>query len=158
MAEAAAKAPKAESGAAPGVFVDPYRSYNFKLIILGVTEGHFTQCSGLGIRVDPISYVEGGNRVEHRIPGRVRYDEVSLHYGLTQSQELWDWMMSAVKGTVQRKNVQIVLLDADGNSEKLRWTLFNAWPAAWRGAPLDAMNSLIAIESLELVYESLDRG
>jgi len=157
MADVASTAPAPQSGATPGTTVDPYRAYNFKLIILGVTQGSFTQCSGFGIRVDPISYMAGGDVVERKIPGRVHYDEITLHYGLTDSLELWEWMQSAVKGTVERKNVQIVLLDADGITEKLRWTLYNAWPSAWRGAPLNTSNSEIAIESLELQYETLDR-
>jgi phage tail-like protein len=158
MPEPAEKAPQAQSGATPGVFIDPYRSYNFKLIILGVTEGHFTQCSGLGMKVDAIAYREGGTtQVIHRLPGRVDYAPVTLQYGVTESRELWDWMMSAVKGSVQRQTVQIVMLDADGVTERLRYTLQHAWPSEWRAAPLDAMSSLVAIESLELVYETVDR-
>jgi len=37
--------PVPQSGAQPGVFTDPYRAYNFKLVVQGVTEGHFTECS-----------------------------------------------------------------------------------------------------------------
>ena len=40
---------------------DPYRAYNFKLIIQGVTEGHFTECTGLTVKVDAIKYREAGN-------------------------------------------------------------------------------------------------
>lgn len=155
MAEAAAKAPKAQSGL--GVSVDPFLTFNFRLIILGITEAHFTQCSGLGIRIDSISYVEGGSPVEHQIPGQAHHDPVTLQYGFTQSRELWDWMMSAVKPPVQRKNVQILVLDADGITEKVRWTLYNAWPAVWRAAPLNSMSSGVAIHTLELVYDTLDR-
>ena len=159
MAEAAEKAPKGQSGAQPGVFIDPYRSYNFKLIIQGVTEGHFTHCSNIGITVDAIRYREGGvGQVVHRLPGQIEYADITLRYGLTVSTELWDWMMSAVKGRVQRKNVSIVMMDPDGATEVLRWDLVNAWPSAWRGAPLDTMSSQVALEELTLVYETLDRG
>jgi phage tail-like protein len=156
MAEAAAKAPKAQSGATPGTFIDPFLSFNFKLMILGITEAHFTQCTGLGVRIDPISYVEGGSPVEHQIPGRAHYDPVALEYGFTQSKELWDWMMSAVKPPVQRKNVQILVLDADGITEKVRWTLYNAWPSEWHGAPLNS-SSNVAIHKMVLSYERLEQ-
>jgi phage tail-like protein len=158
MPEAAGKAPKAQSGSTPGVFVDPFRTFNFKLVILGITEAHFTRCSGLGVSVDAISYSEGGSPVEHQIPGKAHFEPVTLHYGHTQSRELLDWMLSAVKQPVQRKNVQILVLDADGMTEKVRWTLYNAWPSAWRGAELNAMGpSNTAIHSLELRYENLDQ-
>lgn len=155
MAEA-----KAQSGATPGVFVDPFRAFHFKLVILGITEAHFTQCSGLGIRVDPISYSEGGSPVEHQIPGRVHFDPVTLQFGFTDSRELWEWMMSIVKKQVPipRKNINILVLDADGITEKVRWTLYNAWPSAWRGAELNALSpSRVAIHSVEFVYENVDQ-
>jgi len=157
MPEAAQKAPKSESGATPGVFAEPLRAYSFKLIIQGVTEGHFTQCSGLGIRVDAIEYREGGGAV-HWLGGLPKYAPVTLKYGVTQSREMWDWLMSAVNGKVQRKSVHILMLDADGISEKLRYSLSMAWPSAWSAAPLDAMTNLVAFESLDLCYEHVDRA
>lgn len=140
-------------------YTDPYPSYNFKLAIQGLTEGHFTECTGLGVQVEVIRYREAGNnQLVHCIPGRVEYADVTLRYGLTNSRELWDWMMAAVKGRVERKNVSILMLDREGVGEVLRWDLLNAWPSAWRGAPLNALNQEVAIESLTLVFESMERG
>jgi len=138
---------------------DPYRAYNFKLLIEGVTEGHFTEVSGLGIKVDAIQYREAGNsQVVRRIPGQVEYADVTLRYGLTTSRDLWDWFMTAVKGKVERKNASILMLDSDGVAEIMRWDLINAWPSEWRGAPLDAMSHEVAIESLTLVFETMQRA
>ena len=83
---------------------------------------------------------------------------LTLRYGLTPSKDLWLWFMSAVKGKVERRNVSIVLLDADGVTEALRWNLINAWVREWRGALLDALGHEAAIESVTLVFESLERG
>lgn len=139
--------------------IDPYRAYNFKLVIQGIAEGHFTQCSNLGVRVESIKYREGGNnQVVRQIPGLVDYSEVELRYGLTASRELWDWMMTAVRGAVERKNVSVLMLDSEGVNEVMRWDLINAWPAEWRGAPLDAMSQTVAIEKLTLVFESMERA
>jgi phage tail-like protein len=160
MADAAAPAPAAgEAAATTGTWVDPYRAYNFKLEILGITEGHFTECSGMGIKVNTIAYREGGTaQVVHQLPGPVEYASITLRYGLTTSLDLWTWFMSAVKGKVERKNISIVMLDSDGSTPVARWDLVNAWPAEWWGAPLDAMGREVAIESLKLVFETLDRG
>jgi phage tail-like protein len=142
-----------------GTWVDPYRAYNFKLEIQGVTEGHFTECGGIGIRVDAVRYREGGlSQVVHRLPGQVDYADITLRYGLTSSTELWDWFMTAVQGKVERRNVSIVMLGSDGVTEALRWNLIDAWPSEWRGAPLDALGREVAIESLTLVFETLQRG
>lgn len=148
-----------ETGGAGGARTDPFRGYDFKLEIQGVTAGHFTECSGLGIRVDAIRHRDaGGTGVVHRIPGQVDYGDVTLRHGLTQSHELFDWFMAAVEGSPQRKNVSILMLDSAGMNEVLRWDLINAWPSAWRGAPLDALGQQIAIESITLVFESLRRA
>lgn len=160
MADAGSPAPEAaQSGAQPGVFNDPYRAYNFKLEIQGVTEGHFTACTGLGIKVQVIKYREGGtSQVVHCIPGPVEYADITLRYGLTSSREIWDWLLTAVEGRVERKNVSILMLDSTGVNEVMRWDLINAWPAEWRGAPLDAQSREVAIETLTLVYETLQRA
>jgi phage tail-like protein len=160
MPEAAEKPPQTPpAGAQPGVFADPFRAYNFKLVIQGVTEGHFIECSNMGIRVQALQWREGGiSQVVHRLPGPVEYADITLRYGVTNSRELWEWFLSAVKGRVQRKNISIVMLDADGVTEVLRWDLLNAWPSTWRGAPLDALGREVAIEELTLVFETLDRG
>jgi phage tail-like protein len=39
-----------------------------------------------------------------------------------------------------------------------RWNLVNAWCTQWRGAMLDAQSQEVAIESLTLVCETLDRA
>ena len=94
--------------------IDPYRAYNFKLKIGESEVGHFTECSGLGARVQAIPYRESGDsQVVRHIPGHVEYAEVTLRYGLTDSQDLWEWFMGAVQGRVQRKNVTIVMLGSD---------------------------------------------
>ncbi|MCA9993371.1 MAG: phage tail protein [Anaerolineales bacterium] len=137
---------------------DPYRNYNFTVEISGAAAGNFVECSGLGVRVEPISYREAGNQqIVRHIPGRVEYAAVTLRYGLTSSRELWDWLMATAAGRVERRNVSIAMLNSEGNQETMRWNLINAWPSEWQGAPLDALGNEIAIESLSLVFDSLER-
>jgi phage tail-like protein len=138
---------------------DPYRSYNFKLDINGISEGHFTECSGLNVKVESIPYREAGaNQIVRKIPGPVDYASVTLKYGVTNSRELWDWLLTAVNGKVERKNVSIILLDSEGTSEVMRWNLHDAWPSEWQGAGLNTTDRAIAIDSLTLVFDSLERA
>ena len=138
---------------------DPYRNYNFKLEIQGVTQGHFIECSNIGIRIQAISYREGGSQqVVHRLPGPVEYADVVLRNGLTASLELWNWFQAAAKGAVDRKNVSIVLLDSTGANEVMRWNLNRAWPREWNGPVLDANGNCAAIESMVISFEGLERG
>ena len=53
---------------------DPYRSYNFKLELNGRAEGHFTECSGLSVKIESIPYREAGNhQLIRHIPGPVEF-------------------------------------------------------------------------------------
>jgi phage tail-like protein len=144
--------------AQPGNWVDPHRSYNFELIIDKVAGGHFTEVSGLGVKIERISYREAGlNQVVRMVPGRAVYSPVVLKAGLTSSTELWDWLMTAVSGQVDRRLAQIVLRDPAGTGEVMRWTLANAWASEWHGAVLDAMSHELAIETLVIAHEGLQR-
>jgi phage tail-like protein len=146
-----------QAGAA--TLVDPYRGFNFRLEIRGVTQGHFVECSGLGVRIPPIRYREGGlGQVVRAIPGAVDYAEVTLRYGVTKTHELWDWLMLTVKGTVDRRSVHVIVLEPNGADEAFRWSLTNAWPSGWRGPLLDATGNEIAIEELTLAFEGLERA
>lgn len=148
-----------DTTAGAGSTVDPYRAYNFKLVIQGIAEGHFTDCTGLNVRVVAIPYREGGaGNVVRQVPGPVEYGPVTLRYGLTASRDLWDWMNTVVRGAIERKNISILMLDTDGVTEALRWDLINAWPSEWSGSPLDALSKEVAIESMTLVFESMSRA
>ncbi|KAB0681333.1 phage tail protein [Aureimonas leprariae] len=151
--------PEEKAAAAIGQVTDPYRNFNFKLEIRGLIEGHFTGCSGLGARIQPIRYREGGtSQVVRAIPGPVDYAEVTLSYGVTRSNDLWDWFSKGVTGRVERRNVSIILLEPNGVDEALRWNLIDAWPSEWSGAPLDALGREIAVEQVKLVFDSVGRA
>ncbi|MHC4954364.1 MAG: phage tail protein [Planctomycetota bacterium] len=134
---------------------EPQRAYNFKLET-GISESHFTGCTGFGVSIDSIRYREGGEKqIEHRLAGAPRFHEATLHYGMTKGRELFDWLMKSVAGEVERRDCSIVMLTPAG-IEAVRWNLFQAWPCEWRGAPLDAMSREVAIERLVICYEGIE--
>jgi phage tail-like protein len=160
MPEAAQKAPPAAPGSGPGSREDPLRNYLWEVQLGGIPAGQFIECKGLEVRVDSIAYWEGGDLVERKVPGRVSYSTITLEKGLTKAtaSALWDWMKSVVTNPpVKRQTVMIRMLDTDGRTERLTWNLYEAWPCAWRAAPLNAASSTVAIQSLELAYERLDQ-
>lgn len=138
--------------------VDPYRAYNWRLEIGGDAQAHFTACSGLEVEIEIIQYREAGNRqIVRAIPGQVQYTPITLHYGLTERREMFDWLMAAVEGRADRRNVSIVVLDSQAVNDVVRWNLEAAWVAKWRGASLDAMSPSLAIESIVIAYDRLRR-
>ena len=76
---------------------------------------------------------------------------------MTDDRELYDWHQDVVRGDVERKNGSIVLLDRKGD-EVARWNFVRAWPTKWNGPALNAEGSDIAIETLELAHEGLERA
>lgn len=138
---------------------DIYRAYNFKLDIQGVTAAYFTKVGGLSVAVESIDYRAGGDpSAVRRLAGRVKIGEVTLWYGLSSSTYMWDWLMTAVQGKVERRNASIILVATDGIKEVTRWNLTNAWVSEWRGAQLDALGQDVAIERVTLVAETLERA
>jgi phage tail-like protein len=137
--------------------VDPYRGYNFRVEIERLGEAVFSECRGLGATIEAIRYAEGRSPVVHWVPGKVTYHEVHCLYGLTAEPKVWEWMYEGLDGKVTRKNVSIILLDAAGVAEVVRWDLDAAWITKWRAAALDALAQEVAIESVTFVYEKLTR-
>jgi phage tail-like protein len=135
---------------------DPFRSFNFAVEIDGIARAGFRECSGLDASQDPIEYREGTEGLTTRkLPGLVKYSNITLKWGMTDDAELWDWRKRAMTGKVERKNGSIVLLD-DTGAEKRRWNFREAWPTKWTGPGFNATGNEVAIETLEIAHEGLD--
>lgn len=137
---------------------DPYRSYRFRIEIDGLERAGFRECSGLDFTHDPVEYREGPDPLTARkLPGLIKYSNISLKWGLSDDKELWDWRKEAMDGTVKRKNGSIVLLD-DANEEKMRWNFREGWPSKWTGPSFNATGNEVAIETLEIAHEGLEKA
>ena len=142
---------------AVGQRVDPFDNFNFKIEIDGIVRAAFQQCSGFDSTIDVIEHREGGeNTTPRKLPGLTKYSNISLKWGMTDDMELYQWHRDAVLGRLRRRNGSIVLLDREGN-EKARWNFFNAWPAKYDGPDLNAEGNDVAIETLELAHEGVER-
>ena len=137
--------------------VDPYRNFNFLVEIDGVVQAGFSDCSGFGSSNDPIEYREGGeNTTVRKLPGMTKHTNITLKWGLTDSKELYEWFREIVAGKIDRKNGSIVVLDLDGK-EKIRWNFFQGWPTKWDGPDFSAKGTDVAIETLEIAHEGIER-
>lgn len=144
---------------ATGTRVDPYRNFNFLVEIDGITQAGFSDCTGFGANTDPIEYREGGmpGNTVHKLPGQTKYPNITLKWGLTDSRELYDWYNDVTKGKIERKSGSIVLIDLEGK-EKVRWNFFEAWPTKWDSVDFSAKGTDVAIETLELAVEKVERA
>lgn len=135
---------------------DPYFGFNFLVEIDGVTRAGFQECSGLDVSQEPIEYREGGEPITPRkLPGLVKYTNLTLRRGVTDDRELFDWIQQGAGGEVDRRNGSIILLAPDGD-EKLRWNFREGWPTKWEGPSFNATEDAVAIEALEIAHEGVE--
>lgn len=138
--------------------VDPYKNFRFVIEIDGIQQAGFSECTGLGSRIAVIEYREGGEPVRIRkLAGRISYNDITLRWGITNSRELYDWYHAGLTGQVDRRTVSIIVLDEAGNPVA-RWVASEAWPSKWDGPALNALGNAVAIESLTLTCEEIDRA
>ncbi|HEX8852105.1 MAG TPA: phage tail protein, partial [Pyrinomonadaceae bacterium] len=120
--------------------------------------GGFQECSGLDTSTDVVDYREGTDpNHKRKLTGLNTFSNVTLKWGITDSDELWKWRQTVVDGRAERKNGSIVLLDEAGN-EKVRWNFLNAWPTKWTGPSFNATDNSVAVETLELALEELKKA
>jgi len=141
---------------ATGDRVDPFRGYNFRVEINGIQKAGFREVGGLDATSDPILYREGNEKVytERKLPGQVKYSNITLKWGITDDHTLWDWRKKVIDGKTERQPGSIVLVDEAGN-DKLRWNFVNGWPCKWTGPSFNAVNNEVAVESLEIAHEGV---
>ena len=137
---------------------DPYKNFNFVIEIDGIALAGFSECTGLRVEVEVIEYREGGDPSSVRkLPGQSKVGDITLKRGITASKELHDWLDSVRTGVAKRKSGAIILLD-DARKPVVRWQFSEAFPRKWEGPNLDAKGNDVAIETLTLCCENLQRA
>jgi len=141
----------------PSARVDPYKNFNFLVEIGGITVAGFSDCTGLESEVDVIEYREGGDHSIRKLAGLPRFGDLTLKRGITKSGELQAWHQELLNGVVDRRDVVVILL-ADDRTEVVRWVVRNAFPRKWEGPHLNASGNEVAIETLVLCCEGIERS
>jgi phage tail-like protein len=138
---------------------DPFRNSRFVVEIDGISQAGFSEVTIPDTTTDPIEYREGNETTTVRkIPGLSKYSNVVLKWGITDSMDLFKWYKDIVDGKIKasRKNISILLLDEIGQ-EASRWTFKQAWPMKYTSPPVNAKANEIAIETLEIAHEGIER-
>jgi phage tail-like protein len=138
---------------------DPYRQFNFRLEIDGLQLGGFSEVSLGAATTDVVEYREGNDKGGTRkLPGQTRYSNIVLKRGITNSLELYQWHRLVAEGRTAdaRRNLVIVLSD-ESQVDVARYVVRNAWPMKYEGPSFHAQGNDVAIETLELTHEGLER-
>ncbi|MGD2207084.1 MAG: phage tail protein [Anaerolineae bacterium] len=140
---------------------DPLVGFHYAVEIQGMVTGYFTECSGLGSEHEIIEHKivdDNGNEVIMKIPGRLKWENVTLKRGITDNMDIWDWRKTVEDGDVEsaRANGSIVMFDQH-LTEMARWNFENAWPLKVSGPSVKSDSNEIGIEELTIAHEGLWR-
>ena len=138
---------------------DPYRNFRYLLEIDGITQAGFSDVTIGDSSQEPIEYREGDEPpTVRKVPGLVKYGNLSLKWGITDSMDLYNWRKAVMEGQIEknRKNVAVLILDELGK-QKARWNFQYAWPTKYEAPTLSAKGNDIAIETLEIAHEGMER-
>lgn len=135
----------------------PYRNFNFRVEIDGLPEIQFREVLIPSTTIQVVEYREGGDTVSgtRKLPGRYETGNVVLRRGIDLELALWEWFRATRDGDLDRRNVTIVLLDAERRDVR-RWRVERAWPVAYAFSPLHGLGNEVVVESLELACERVD--
>ncbi|MCR4798651.1 MAG: phage tail protein [Lachnospiraceae bacterium] len=149
----------------------PLTKMNFRVTVDQVQgAAAFNQVTGIDAQIDVIEFRQGNanSLAPVKIPGLVKHGNVTLRFGYTLNNAFKTWIQECVserRGPIPRNNVQIELIDINGGAPQTTtstiatgsrvWMLTNAWVAHYTGPELDAANSDVALESVEIAFEEM---
>lgn len=148
----------------------PLTKMNF-LVHVDKVEGTaaFSEVTGIEATVDVIEFRQGNanSLAPVKIPGLVKHGNVTLKMGYTLDSAFKTWIQECVsetRGQMPRYNVQIEMIDINGGAPQQVakavtgtrvWQLTNAWVTKYTAPDLNALQSEVAIETVEIAYEEL---
>jgi phage tail-like protein len=123
-----------------------------------VSLGAFSDVTGLTGELEVLAHPEGGrNDFVHQLPVKHTWGRLTFRRGLLRSFTLWSWYRAGLTRSLgARRDGAIILVDADGNPA-MTWTFRAALAAKWIGPDLNAKDSALAIEALEVVHEGIEQ-
>ena len=124
--------------------------------------GIFKGLEGLEIWFDVLEYAEGGNNdFVHRLPGRMRYPNLKLSWGLVSDEDLLKWFMAThTKAETQEITLTLTAAKGDLSTDLRKFTFADAYPVHWSGPTLNATAADPETwgETLEIAHSGLKLG
>jgi len=151
---------------ADGEVVDPFIAFNFSVEITNseisksatpksICSAAFSECDGIEMTMEVKTIKEGGaNGQLIRLVGPVNYGQLTLKRGMTANFDLWDWFRRVVADPSLRANAEVVMLAKD-RTPTARFLLRRCLPVKLKAPTLNAKDGMVAIEELQLAYESI---
>ena len=140
---------------------DPLLGFNFAIEVSGIIQGYFTEAAGLGSEQEVVEHKIVGKdakEIVRKIPGRLKWGDITLKRGITRNLDFWDWRRMVEEGDVAkaRKNGSIMMYDQEG-TECARWNFTSGWPSKVSGPSVNTTSNDIGVEELTIVHEGIKR-
>jgi phage tail-like protein len=140
---------------------DPLVQFSYALDLGGKVKGYFTECSGLGSEHDVVEHKvvdEKGRQMTRMVPGRIKWDKITLKRGITDAKDIWDWRKKVEDGQVEDARVDgsIIMMDQE-LKPVARWNFEGGWPSKVSGPQLKSASNEIGVEELTIVHHRLER-
>jgi len=130
--------------------------HRFLVEIDGIASSSFESVFGIESEVAVLEYRSGNYKTAMKMAGQPCYANIVLRASIGEMSEMWNWYKDILSGNTNSKNMVITLLDNSYNPV-VRYKFKGAWPCAWRGPELLAQESEVAIEEVEITFESFMR-
>jgi len=139
--------------------MDPPFVGRFVFTVDGITIGAFTEVAGLSVQIDTEELAEGGqNQYTHKLPGRMKWPNLVLKRGITDTDSLFEWIakcsgegLDSANSKVERHHGSVKLLDTAGKTVR-KWDFEDAYPVKWTGPKLAVASKDLATEELEVCH------
>lgn len=118
----------------------------------------FSEVDGLEMTMEPKTIREGGNNTAAvHFVGPVSYGQLTLKRGMTSNLDLWKWFAKVNSPGFRgvRSRVEIVIVSSDGRTEDARFVADGCLPTKLKAPALNAREGQVAIEEMQIVYQSL---
>lgn len=140
---------------------EAFGALRWYLEIDGITEAVFREVSGLDSETEVIEHRvtgKGGNLIVQKVPGALKWSNITLKRGVTDDRKLQDWRKKIEDGQIEanRKNGSITCYAPD-MKVVAKFSFKRGWPCKWTGPSLNAAGNDLAIEELVIAHEGLDR-
>ena len=100
---------------------DPLVGWQFVLEINKLPVGYFSECSGIGSETEIIEHKtldKNGVEVVQKIPGRLKWGDVTLKRGITNSLAVYQWR---TRFSRFRRSLTIASADTKTNPARTLW-------------------------------------
>ena len=137
--------------------IDPFMNFRFRVEIDGIQQAGFSDATGFESTIQAVDYREGIDpKYARKLSGLTSFTPLTLKWGATASLDIYDWFKAGIDGAAARKNISIIAVNEAGDDEA-RWNITNAWPTKYTPPVFSAKGNEIAIETLEITFERIDK-